>query len=207
MLVCEDNRHLLVWRGKCSCPRCSLGAGPMCECLRILWWERSIVFLFYLLASYISTSRGKGHTEPRVKDTGPWDAVREHRETTIKVYQINTMKWSRERQETEKGQQYITAMIRVEIYWLHLWITSKTLNEESCTFCTKQMLWMEMSKCKQTVFPIIASIRSAEHLPGRRLQFKHNFYSFSVSQWRKGSEQYQRRQMRQINNKSANKAP
>lgn len=41
------------------------------ECLGFLWRQKSIVFLFYLLGSYVSISREEGHTEIRGKDTEP----------------------------------------------------------------------------------------------------------------------------------------
>lgn len=41
--------------------------------------RESIVFLFYLLAPYISTSREKGHTETRAKDTKLLNTLRLHR--------------------------------------------------------------------------------------------------------------------------------
>lgn len=41
--------------------------------------RESIVFLFYLLAPYISTSREKGHTETGAKDTKLLNTLRLHR--------------------------------------------------------------------------------------------------------------------------------
>lgn len=79
VFLCLYNTNLLVCGGECSCPHSSLLANPMRECLRFLWWQKSIVFLFYLLASYISISREEGHTETRVKDTKLRNIVRVHR--------------------------------------------------------------------------------------------------------------------------------
>lgn len=56
---------------ECSCPHSGLLANPMRGRCGFLWRQKSIVFLFYLLVSYISISREEGHTEIRGKDTRP----------------------------------------------------------------------------------------------------------------------------------------
>lgn len=71
VFVCLYDTNLLVCGGECSCPHSGLLANPMRECLGFLWRQKSIVFLFYLLGSYISISREEGHTEIRGKDTEP----------------------------------------------------------------------------------------------------------------------------------------
>lgn len=79
------------------------------------------MFLFYLLASYVSTSRGKGHTETRGKDTELRNTVRVHGVRLflrfIKSIELNCQK--RDNRQ-KKRLQYITAMIPLEIVKLNI---------------------------------------------------------------------------------------
>lgn len=69
VFICLYDTSRLVCGGECSCPHSGRLANPMRECLGFLWRQKSIVFLFYLLDSYVSISGEEGHTETRGKDS------------------------------------------------------------------------------------------------------------------------------------------
>lgn len=64
------------------------------------------MFLFYLLASYVSTSRGKGHTETRGKDTELRNTVRVHR-VRLLLRIIKSIEFNYQREITDRKKTSI----------------------------------------------------------------------------------------------------